>query len=112
MDGLKPLQFRGRSLQDLRDFPVSARKAAGYQLEQVQWGLDPADWKPMPGVGPGVREIRVRTDDGAFRVVYVAVFAEAIYVLHCFAKKTQQTTKADVDLAAARYAALKQERGK
>lgn len=56
----------------------------------------------MPGVGAGVREIRVRDEAGAFRVVYVAAFAEAVYVLHAFGKKTQRTSKRDLDLAAAR----------
>jgi len=69
---------------------------------RVQRGLHPNDWKPMTGIGPGVREIRIRDDTGAFRVIYVASRAEGIYVLHAFQKKTQQTTRRDIDLAATR----------
>jgi phage-related protein len=71
-------------------------------LDRVQRGLDPDDWRPMPAVGVGVHEIRVRERAGAFRVIYVATFADAVYVLHAFQKKTRQTAKRDVDLAASR----------
>ncbi|CAM3633026.1 Toxin RelE [Halomonas casei] len=60
----------------------------------------------MATVGQGMREIRIRDASGAFRVIYVAKLAEAVYVLHCFQKKTQKTSKADLDLAEARYRAL------
>lgn len=100
---MKNLQFRGSSLNDLRDFPITARREAGYQLDKVQSGEVPDDWKPMATVGKGVQEIRVRDVSGAFRVIYVARFADTVYVLHCFQKKTQKTSKADLDLAAKRY---------
>ncbi|MBB4198408.1 hypothetical protein CCR94_04300 [Rhodoblastus sphagnicola] len=99
----KPLKFSGSALDDLRAFPPSARREAGYQLDRVQAGLDPNDWKPLTTVGRGVREIRIWDADGAFRVVFVARFKDAIYVLHCFQKKTQATSKTDLDLAAKRY---------
>lgn len=102
----KPLNFRGSALTDLRAFPAPVRQEAGYQLDKVQRGLDPNDWKPMATVGQGMREIRIRDASGAFRVIYVAKLAEAVYVLHCFQKKTQKTSKADLDLAEARYRAL------
>ena len=102
----KPLNFRGSALADLRAFPATVRQEVGYQLDKVQRGLEPKDWKPMATVGQGVREIRIRDANGAFRVVYVAKLAEAVYVLHCFQKKTQKTSKADLDLAEARYRAL------
>ncbi len=105
----KPVEFRGTALDDLRAFPVSARREAGYQLDQVQQGGEADDWKPMNTVGPGVREIRIRDEAGAFRVVYVAKFARAVYVLHCFQKKTQKTSKTDIDLAATRYRELLKE---
>src|SRR5690606_40198019 len=76
----KPVEFLGTSLDDLRAFPPSAKREAGYQIDQVQNGLDPDDWKPMNTVGQGVREIRVRDSDGAFRVIYIAKFADAVYV--------------------------------
>ena len=103
----KSVEFRGSSLADLRAFPAAARREAGYLLDQVQQGRDPDDWKPMNSVGRGVREIRIRDENGAFRVIYVAKFEDSIYVLHCFPKKTQTTRKADIDLAAARYRELR-----
>lgn len=98
-------------MEDLRAFPLTARREAGYQLERVQNGRDPDDWKPMNAVGRGAKEIRIRDEAGAFRVLYVAKFADAIYVLHCFQKKTEKTSKADVGLAAKRYRELSKERG-
>ena len=79
-----------------------ARKEAGVQLHKVQQGFEPSDWKPMTTVGQGVREIRIRDEAGAFRVLYIAKIGEVVYVLHSFQKKTQQTAKRDLDLAAAR----------
>lgn len=109
MTETKPVEFRGSALDDLRMFPASARREAGYQLDQIQHGRDPDDWKPMTTVGRGVREVRIRDSAGAFRVIYVAKFADAVYVLHCFQKKTQRTAKTDLDLAARRYKELMQE---
>ena len=103
---VKPIAFQGTSLDDLRAFPAEARREAGHQLDRVQHGLEPDDWKPMPSVGPGVREVRVRDEAGAFRVIYTATRPEAVYVLHAFQKKTQQTGKRDLDLAAARLREL------
>ena len=111
MTASKPVEFRGSSLDDLRSFPLSARREAGHQLDQVQNGHEPDDWKPMNTVGQGVKEIRIRDAVGAFRVMYVAKFADAVYVLHCFQKKTEKTNKADLDLAAKRYRDLLQELG-
>jgi len=76
----------GSSLTDLQAFPAEARRAAGFNLDFVQRGLEPEDWKPMKIVGPGVNEIRVRDADGAYRVIYLAARPEAVYVLHCFQK--------------------------
>lgn len=105
----KTVEFRGSALEDLRAFPEAARREAGYQLDQVQHGREPDDWKPMNTIGRGVREIRIRDAAGAFRVLYVAKFDDAIYVLHCFQKKTQKTNKADLSLAAQRYRDLLKE---
>ncbi len=99
---MKELRFVGTSLDDLSRFPPEAKRAAGFELWQVQNGLDPSDWKPMNGVGIGVREIRIHVG-GAWRVLYVAKFAEAVYVLHAFGKKTQRTSQSDIELAARRY---------
>jgi phage-related protein len=108
----RPVEFRGSALGDLRDFPSAARREAGHQIDLVQQGFDPDDWKPMSTVGPGVREIRIREEDGAFRVIYVARFADAVYVLHCFQKKTRKTRRADLDLAARRFRDLVKELGR
>ena len=108
---IKPLDFCGTALEDLRSFPQVARREAGVQLDRVQRGLDPADWKPMTSIGSGVKEIRVRDAAGAFRVIYVAKLKDAIVVLHCFQKKTQQTSKKDLELAENRYKTLIKEVG-
>jgi len=105
----KPVDFQGSSLDDLRAFPLAAKREAGHQLDQVQNGQEPDDWKPMNIVGQGVKEIRIRDASGAFRVIYVAKFADAVYVLHCFQKKTEKTSKADLDLATKRYRDLLKE---
>ncbi len=99
---MKPLEFVGSSLHDLREFPAEARRAAGFELGFVQRGLEPSDWKPMKQVGAGVQEIRIHVL-GEWRVVYVARFAAAVYVLHAFQKKTQKTAKGDLEIARARY---------
>ena len=98
---LKAVSWVGSARRDVRAFAKDAKKRAGYELYRVQQGLDPTDWKPMPSVGPGVREIRIHTD-GEHRVVYVARFDEAIYVLHAFEKKTRKTRRADIDVAGKR----------
>jgi phage-related protein len=99
---VKPIAFLGGSLDDLRGFPADARRDAGYQLDRVQRGLDPDDLRPMPSIGAGVHESRVRERAGAFRVIYAATFADAVYVLHAFQKKTRQTARRELDLAASR----------
>ena len=100
---MKRLAFVGTCRADLRAFPEAARRTAGFQLDRVQRGLDPDNWKPMTSIGSGVREIRIRDTSGAFRVIYVAAFAKAIFVLHAFKKKTQRTASRDVELAATRF---------
>ena len=84
---MKPVRFLGDSLQRLRDFPVDARHDAGYQLDKVQRGLQPDDFKPMPTIGNGVEEIRIRDDSGIYRAIYTARFADAVLVLHAFEKR-------------------------
>jgi phage-related protein len=103
---VKPIEFLGDSLRSLREFPDDAKRDAGYQLDRVQHGLQPDDFKPMPTIGKGVEEIRVRDDTGAYRVIYTARLADAVYVLHAFQKKTQATSKRDIDLAKQRFALL------
>lgn len=95
--------FVGGSGDELQSFPAVAPQRTGYQLYLVQTGADPTDWKPSPSVGPGCREIRVRAEGDAYRVIYVASIGDAVYVLHSFEKETRQSPKADIDLARQRY---------
>ena len=99
---MKKIKFLGRSLDDIKNFPESAKRQAGHQLSEVQKGLEPADWKPMGSIGVGVKEIRIKEESGQYRVIYVAKFEGRIYVLHAFQKKTQRTPKKDLDLALSR----------
>lgn len=101
---MKDIEFLGDSLDRLRAFPAPARSRIGYELDRVQHGLAPTDFKPLPTVGAGVQEIRVwDRASGTYRVVYTARFADAVYVLHVFQKKTQKTAQRDLDLARRRY---------
>jgi phage-related protein len=106
MNDEKEIRWLGSAYDDLLAFPDDARREAGFQLGKVQAGLEPDDWKPFEDVGPGTREIRIREAAGAWRVMYVAKFEEAVYVLHCFQKKTQATSRRDKAVAATRYRAL------
>lgn len=103
---MKALHWIGTSLDDLRAFPASARVEAGTDLRLVQQGADPRDWKPMPDVGRGAREIRNRTRDGVFRVFYVVESATDVYVLHAFQKKTQRTSALNLAKGRARYSLI------
>lgn len=105
----KPLTWVGSSYRDITDetiFPEPARREAGHQLNTVQHGGDPDKWKPFDDVGAGTKEIIIDLDDGWYRVMYVAKFSEAVYVLHCFKKKTNVTTDKDKKIAAANYRAV------
>ncbi len=103
---LKPVTFHGDSLNRLREFPEDARREAGHGLYQIQRGLDPIDWRPMPIIGSGVREIRIRESTGAYRVIYLAALPDSIHVLHVFEKKTRRTARRDWDQAAKRLREL------
>jgi phage-related protein len=106
----KPIDWRGSSLDDLREFPERPRRQAGYELRKLQRAEVPDDWRPFPEVAPGVNEIRIDSSDGWFRVMYVAKFEEAIYVLHSFQKSTRKTARNDVEIAKTRYRAVIAER--
>jgi len=102
---MKKLRFIGSSLNDLKNFPVAARREAGFELDAVQRGLMPSDFKPLPAIGPGAYEIRIHLL-GEWRVVYVAKFDDTVTVLHAFHKKTQKTRREDIELASRRYQQL------
>ncbi len=104
---MKEIIWLGSSYDDLKAFPAEAKQNAGFQLHKIQQGNDPNDWKPMASIGAGVREIRIKAESGAFRVIYVANIGLKIYVLHAFQKKTQKTSPRDLALAQARYKAIK-----
>jgi phage-related protein len=106
---MKSIRFLGDSLKRLREFPDDARQDAGYQLDKVQRGEQPDDFKPMPSIGQGVEEIRIWDEAGTFRVIYAARIDDTIFVLHAFQKKTQTTSKRDIELARARWSQLKKE---
>ena len=99
----KPIDWRGTSFEDLSAFPEDARKKGGRDLRKVQRGLMPSDWKPFHDIGRGTCEIRIACADGVFRIMYVAKFAEAVYVLHCFQKKGRKTSEHDKLVAKERY---------
>ena len=106
MEVEKEIRWMGSAYNDLLVFPAEPRRQAGFQLGKVQAGLEPDDWKPFDDVGTGTREIRIRESNGAYRVMYLAKFEEAVYVLHCFQKKSQATNKQDKNIAEARYRAI------
>lgn len=99
---MKALKFIGSALNDIRNFPDEARRAAGFELYAVQCGLEPSDWKSMPAIGHGVKEIRIHVL-GEWRIIYVAKFKDAVYVLHSFQKKSRKTSQHDIELACRRY---------
>lgn len=103
---MKKVFFKGSSIDDIRNFPTEARREVGFQLDKIQNGLEPTDWKPMPSVGKGVREIRVEDQTGAYRVIYVAKLKDGIYVLTAFQKKQQNTPKQEIDKAKRHYSEL------
>ena len=86
----------GNALDAIRDFPQLVKREMGYQLDRVQRGFEPTDWKPMQAIDAGVSEIRIQ-HEGQYRVIYIAKFETAIYVLHAFNKKTQKTSKRDIE---------------
>lgn len=106
MNQEKEIRWVGSAYDDVLAFPDESRRQAGFQLSKVQAGIDPDNWKPFDDVGVGTREIRIRESSGIYRVLYVAKFEEAVYVLHCFQKKSQSTSKNDKEIAEARYRAV------
>ncbi len=107
----KAVVWLGSSLDDLRAFPEDGRRSAGHEIHLVQMGLEPSDWKPMSSVGPGVMELRIHSQL-EHRVFYLAKFAEAIFVIHAFQKKTRKTAKREIDVAKQRFAELIRQRSK
>jgi phage-related protein len=107
----KPIDWVGKSFQTLKEFQEEARREAGFQLRLVQQGIEPEDWKPMSSIGLGVMEIRIH-EPHEHRIIYVAKFPEAVYVLHAFEKKTQKTPQRDIETARKAYAEVQKRRRK
>lgn len=99
---MKNIIWLGGTLEKIKGYPLNARREIGYNLDKIQHGLEPFDWRPMPSVGQGVNEIRIH-EENEYRVLYVTKFFEAIYVLHSFVKKTEETSKNDIDFGKKRY---------
>ena len=106
---MKQLLWCGNSYKVLTAFERAVKQASGFQLHLIQQGQDPDDWKPMPGIGAGVREVRVHVN-GEHRIIYLAKFEEGVYILHAFQKKTRKTAKKDLDIAKTRFSEVIQNR--
>jgi phage-related protein len=102
---MKKIVWLAATHETIKDYSINVRREIGYNLDKIQRGFEPVDWKPMVRVGQGVKEIRIY-EGNEYRVFYVAKFKEAIYVLHSFIKKTQQTLKKDLDIGRKRYLEL------
>ncbi|MBT4396351.1 MAG: type II toxin-antitoxin system RelE/ParE family toxin [Acidiferrobacteraceae bacterium] len=107
---MKKIIFIGNTLNNIKKFSHEAKREAGHQLDRVQRGKEPLDWKPMQGIADGAREIRFRDRNGIYRVIYVAKFEEAVYVLHAFQKKTQKTSQLDIEMAKQAFKSVLEER--
>ncbi|GBE45964.1 hypothetical protein BMS3Bbin11_01057 [bacterium BMS3Bbin11] len=106
---MKRISFVGRSLNDLKRFPENAMREAGFQLDKVQRGVEPTDWKPIKTIGVGVGEIRINDEQGIYRVIYVAKYSDTVFVLRAFKKKSQKTAQKDLDIAKQRLKTVMQE---
>ena len=102
----KSLRFCRGAYDELLSFPKPIVKVIGYQLGRVEAGLEPDRWEWFATVGEGVRQLGVKDATAWYRTMYVTSFPEAIYVLHCFQKKTDKTPKRDIDIARARLSDL------
>ncbi len=97
----RPLHWVGSAKRDLLDFPDEVIDELGYSLGVVQLGGQPPAAKPWKGEGPGVFELVEDSRGDTYRVAYTVRFAKAIYVLHCFQKKSPsgiRTARTDVEL--------------
>lgn len=105
---MKKIKFLGSSLSDIKNFPLPAIKEVGHELRDLQKGQQPSDYKPMPSIAKGVEELRIKIEDGQFRVIYFTRYKEMIFVLHAFQKKTQKTSLRDISLAKTRFKLIKE----
>ena len=106
---MKKIIWLATTHSTIKEYPDNVRREIGYNLSKIQHGLDPADWKPMTGIGQGIKEIRIHAEN-EYRILYLTKFQEAIYVLHTFVKKTQQTSQKELNIGRKRYIEMLQHR--
>jgi phage-related protein len=109
---LKPVYWIASSLDDVRSFPRAVQRAVGYSLFRAQEGKKAPDAKPLKGIvkGAGVLEVVEDHDSDTYRVVYTIRFAEVVYVLHAFQKKSKRgkaTPRHEIALIRSRYEAAR-----
>ncbi len=106
---MREVHWEGSSLTDLRTFPEDVQRTVGYALYFAQEGLTHQDARPLKGFkGAGVLEVIERHDGDTYRAVYTVRLKNAVYVLHCFQKKSTSgvaTPQRDMDLIKSRLAA-------
>ena len=102
----KDLAFFQAAYDTYKKFPEHIQDDGGYQLDQLQRGLEPADFKPLIRVGSGAYELRLDDETNEYRVVYVAKLDNKVWVLHAFQKKTRTTRDSDIESAKDAYDAL------
>lgn len=95
---MKQVIFLGNSYRRICEFPSDAKRETGFQIHYVQSGVNPDDWKPMPSIGLGVKEIRIHLNN-EYRIIYTANYHNTVYVLHAFVKKMQKMSKKDLQIA-------------
>lgn len=108
---MKKITWLGNTHETIKGYSRTVKQEVGYNLDKVQRGVAPSDWKPMNSVGAGVKEIRVH-EANEYRVLYVAKYEESVYVLHSFVKKTEQTLQREISLAKQRYSEMLRLRAK
>jgi phage-related protein len=112
VSGEKPLLWMGSSKDDLLEFPEAVKDDIGTALSVAQFGGKHPNAKPWKGEGPGVLEVIGDYRSDTYRAVYTVRFADAVYVLHCFQKKSpkgRKTAQADIRLIAERLRSAKED---
>ena len=101
------IAWEGNSREVLQSFPEGVRQNLGFQLWQLQQGERPADYRPLPSIGPGVFELRDQDERAWYRVVYLSRIDDVIYVLHSFEKKSREMPRKEFETAKRRFKAVK-----
>lgn len=107
---LRPINWVGSSLEDLKRLPLKIKREIGFLLHQIQEGKTPSNIKPLKGISSGIFEILSDYNKNTYRAVYATKIGKCIYVLHVFQKKSKtgiKTPKLDIDLIKSRLALAK-----